>query len=239
MAITDETKPAGLLAWKNLAPIYGMSAQEEPKFNRYTGTIEALPTSAVGHITLPRVGTSATQTEEEVRESLRRFINDWREVIGADLSQLSLVERVDDPSGSRLARYEQRPFRQQLHGEFGNLRIRFRADRSVVELFSNCIPNAERLQASLSALTPKVSAEEAAAHVVGHPITVRTPTGTEETITLPSGSAVDVKQIVVYALPASDQQSLELHLAWEIGTSNSQIKTIYLDAMTDEVIFGT
>ena len=41
--------------------------------------------------------------EEETRESLRRFIRDWQELIGSDPAKLSLIERTDQPDGSKLA----------------------------------------------------------------------------------------------------------------------------------------
>jgi hypothetical protein len=185
---------------------------------------------------LPKVGSGPTNTEEEIRESLRRFINDWHEVIGAEPPQLSLIERIDEQSGLKLARYEQRPFRLPLRGGFGHLLIRFRNNGEVVQLSSNCIPNTDALQSSLGALSPKVSADEAPAHLAGRAITVTDGNGRTQSFTLASGTHLEVQQLVVYALSSADQLSLELHLAWEIAAPNGAIKTIYLDAITDEVI---
>jgi len=237
VAVTnDETKSAGLLAWKNLLAVRGTAAPVEPQFSPLTGTIAALPPNNTSEVSLPKVGTGTTPTEEEIRESLRRFINEWHEVIGAEPQHLSLIERTDEPSGLKLARYEQRPFRLALRGGFGNLLIRFRDDRRVVELMSNCIPNSEHLQPALAAVSPKVSAEEASAHVLGRTITLTDANGLSRSFTIPSGTALEVQQLVVYALASADKQALELHLAWEIAVPNGSIKSIYLDAITDEVI---
>jgi hypothetical protein len=198
--------------------------------------LESLPAPGSTQVFLPKVGGGPTQTEEETRESLRRFINDWHEVIGAEPSQLSLVERVDESSGLKLAHYEQRPFRLPLRGGFGQLFIRFRADRQIVELSSNCIPNTDRIQASLATVTPKISAEEAIAHVTGRAITVIDGHGRTQSFTIASGAQLEAKQLVIYALPSPDKLSLDLHLAWEIAAPNGAIKSIYLDAITDEVI---
>jgi len=185
---------------------------------------------------LPKVGTEAEETEEQTRESLRRFIAEWHQLIGADADDLALVERTDEPSGIRVARYEQRPFRYPLRGGFGNLLIRFRADRQVVSVSSNCIPNVERLQAPLNGLTPKITADEAVAHVKTKGV-VTTTSGRQETLTIPSNAGLAAHQLVVYAQPSSDQsKGLQLYLAWEIEVTNGPMKAIYLDAISDQVI---
>ncbi|HSK64636.1 MAG TPA: hypothetical protein VK893_12375, partial [Pyrinomonadaceae bacterium] len=138
------------VAWYQISQRYGTAGKTEASLNPYTGTLQSLPANTAA-IVLPKVGTEPEQTEEQTRESLRRFIVEWRQLLGAEPEQLSLVERTDEASGVKLARYEQRPFRYPLRGEFGQLVIRFRPDRQVVSLASNCIPNAERLQAPLNA----------------------------------------------------------------------------------------
>jgi len=54
--------------------------------------------------------------------------------------------------------------------------------------------------------------------------------------TLPQNASVNVQQLVVYVLASRDGQSVDAHLAWEIDVANGPIKTIYLDAMTEQVI---
>lgn len=233
--------PAGRLeetsvAWYQMSQHYGLAGKTEANLNPYTGTLQGLPANA-GTILLPRVGTEAQPTEEQIRESLRRFIVEWRQLIGADPEQLSLVERTDEPSGVKLARYEQRPFRYPLRGGFGNLLIRFRADRQLVSLSSNCIPNTDRLLPALSALTPKVTSDEAVEHIRKQPVVTPDVSGQQQTFTLPSNAALAARQLVVYARPSLDQSGgLQLHLAWEIEVTNGPIKMVYLDAISDQVI---
>jgi hypothetical protein len=177
------------------------------------------------------------QTEEQTRESLRRFIADWRQLIGADPDQLSLVERTDEASGVKVARYEQRPFRYPLRGGYGNLLIRFRGDRQLVSLSSNCIPNVDRLQAAINGLTPAITAEEAVAHVKSKTVVTTDTNGRQQTFTIPSNAGLAARQLVVYAQPSYDQNSgLQLHLAWEIEVTNGPMKSVYLDAISDQVI---
>lgn len=214
------------VAWYQISQHYGAPGKTEANLNPYTGTLQGLPGNTTG-IVLPNIGTEPEKTEEQTRESLRRFIVEWRQLIGAEPEQLSLVERADEPSGVKVARYEQRPFRYPLRGEFGQLLIRFRPDRQVVALTSSCIPNADRVQAALNALVPKINAEQAVDHV-------RTQS------TIPANAALTARQLVVYAQPSPDQsKGLQLYLAWEVEVTNGPMKMVYLDAISDQVIATT
>jgi len=221
------------VAWYQMSQHYGLAGKTDANLNPYTGTVESLPANA-GPIVLPKVGTEPQQTEEQTRESLRRFISDWRQLIGADPEQLSLVERTDDPSGVKTARYEQKPFRYPLRGGYGNFVIRFRPDRQIVSLSSNCIPNADRLQPVLNGLAPKITATDAIDHVKKQAIAAP---GVNGTFTLPANATLAAHELVVYAQPAPDQSNgLQLRLAWEIQVTNGPVKTVYFDAIADQVI---
>ena len=235
------------LAWYQISQHYGLQRRTEAHLDPYTATLQSIPPELAASIQLPRVGDDPQQTEEQIRESLRRFIAEWQRLIGASPQELSLVERSDDTAGTKLARYEQRPFRYPLRGAFGKLEIRFRNDRRLVSLSSNCLPDAERLQAALNQINPEVTAEEAVTRVKSQPITVASANG-QQTITLPDNAVLDPRQLVVYALPPPNQTptqtpgasgGLELHLAWEINVTNGPIKTIYFDAVSSQVIAAT
>lgn len=224
------------LAWYQISQQHGLTQKTEVNLDPYTATLQSLPPDIATSIQLPKVGTDAQQTEEQIRESLRRFIAEWQRLIGAEPDDLSLVERTDEAAGVKLARYEQKPFRYPLRGGYGHLTIRFRSDGRLVSLSSNCLPNANRLQTALSAVTPEVMGEEAVSLIKGQPITVASATG-QQTITLPDTAVLHPRQLVVYALPSPGETSgLELHLAWEINVTNGPIKTVYLDAVTSQVI---
>jgi hypothetical protein len=147
------------------------------------------------------------------------------------------VERIDEPSGVKVARYEQRPFRYPLRGGYGSLVVRFRSNWQIVGLSSNCIPNAGQIQATLSGLTPQVTGEQAANHIRTQPITTTDASGRQQTVSLPANAAVNAQQLVVYAQPSKDRPSgLEMRLAWEIEVTNGPVKRVYLDAISDEII---
>lgn len=223
------------VSWYQISQQNGLPERTEANLDPYTATIQSLPPNLPVAITLPKVGTGAEHTEEQTRESLRRFISEWRRLIGAAPEELSLVERVDEASGVKLARYEQRPFRYPLRGGYGNLTIRFRDNGQLVAISSNCLPNADRLQATLNAATPQITSEEAVNSLKSQPITVTNATE-QQTITLPANAVLESRQLVVYALPPGGTTGLELHLAWEINVSNGPVKTIYIDAVSGQVI---
>jgi hypothetical protein len=225
------------LAWYQLSQRYGLPGRTEANLHPYTATLESLPPALSASIHLPRVGSQTTPTEEDTRESLRRFIVEWQRLIGAQPDELSLVERIDEPSGIKVARYQQKPFRYPLRGGFGTLVIRFRTDGTLVGLSSNCIPNADRLQASIAGLTPRLTAEQAITRIRTQPVTVTNVTGQPQTFSLPASAAVEARQLVVYAQTSITPPSgLQIRLAWEIDVTNGPLSKVYLDAISDEII---
>ena len=214
------------VAWYQLSQQYGIPGKTQANLHPYTATIESLPANLSAPIYLPKVGSPTNPTEEDTRESLRRFIVEWQRLIGAEPNQLSLVERIDEPSGVKIARYEQRPFRYPLRGGYGTLEIRFRANGQITGFSSNCIPNADQLQASINALTPKLTAEQAIDRIK-----------TQQTVSLPANATVAAQQLVVYAQPSTDpSRGLQMRLAWEIEVANGPLSRVYVDAISDEVI---
>lgn len=228
------------VAWYQLSQRYGLPGRTEANLDPYTATLESLPANLPAPLYLPRVGPQTNPTEEDMRESLRRFIVEWQTLIGAAPEQLSLVERTDEPSGVKVARYEQRPFRYPLRGNFGSLVIRFRNDWQLVGFSSNCVPNADRIQGTLNSLTPKVTAEQAVNHIKSQPVVVITTSGQQQSIALPANAKVEARQLVVYAQPSKDTPTgLTIRLAWEIDITNGPISKVYLDAISDEIIATT
>ena len=225
------------VAWYQLSQQYGIPGRTEANLHPYTATIESLPANLPAPIYLPKVGSPTNPTEDDTRESLRRFIVEWQRLIGAEPNQLSLVERIDEPSGVKIARYEQRPFRYPLRGGYGTLVIRFRGNGQLIGFSSNCIPNADQIQATMSGLTPKLTREQAVNHIKTQPITVTDASGRQQTVSLLANATVTAQQLVVYAQPSKDPPSgLQIRLAWELEVANGPIKRVYLDAISDEII---
>jgi hypothetical protein len=230
-------KEATLLIFNKLAQQSGNSKAPEPQLQPVTATIGSLPTNPVIPLYLPIVGAQAVMNEEETRESLRRFIRDWHELIGADPSKLSLVERLDQPDGVKLASYEQRPFRYPIRGNYGKLQIRFTADRRILNISSSCIPDADRIQTALAPLSPKLKLEDAIKQVRDNGITYTNSAGNKSTLTVSAANEINSSGLVIYVRPSkSPPEALEFHLAWELQFSNAPIKVAFVDAVNGEII---
>lgn len=202
-----------------------------------TATIRRLPGDSGSTLYLPKVGSNAEMNEEETREALRRFINDWRVLIGSNPSQLSLIERIDNPDRTKVASYEQRVFRYPLRGDFGKLQITFTGDRRLLNLTSTCIPDAERLQATLAGLTPQLSAEDAIKTISEKGTAYTDTLGNKQAFKLEVGTELGAPQLVTYVQRArSGNDSLEVHIAWEVTVTNAPVKAVYIDAINGESI---
>ena len=213
------------------------SASIDAHLQPVTATILSLPARVNTSLYLPKIGVDPEMNEEESRESLRRFIKEWQELIGADPSKLSLVERLDQPDGTKLANYEQRPFRYPIRGNYGKLEIHFAADRHVLNLTSTCIPDADRMQITLSALSVRLKAEDAAQKLRENGVTYTDAKGNRSSFSLPAAGKTNPRGLVTYILAANGHpNALEFHLAWEMELTNAPVKIAYVDAVNGEIV---
>ena len=206
-----------------------------------TATIASLP-AANGSVYLPKVGASEAMNEEETRESLRRFLRDWRDVIGSEPARLSLVDHVVQPDGTTVVNYEQRPFRFPIRGNYGKLQIRFAADRRILSISSTCIPEADRLRSALrglgatGSLSARLTAEEATRRLRDSVATASDSTPATTVPRLPASAQLTPRELVTHVQPSKTRaDALEFRVAWEIDISGAQPKLGYVDAITGEV----
>jgi hypothetical protein len=202
-----------------------------------TATIVSLPAGSGVSLYLPKIGGAAVMNEEETRESLRRFIGNWRDLIGSDPVKLSLVSHLIQPDGSNLANYEQRPFRFPIRGDYGKFQIHFAGDRRVLSLSSSCIPDADKVQVALSAISVKLKAEEAVKQLRENDIPYSDAKATQLTFRLPPGAQLNPRELVTHIQPAkTGAKALEFRLAWEIEISNAPVRFAYVDAVSGAII---
>lgn len=233
----SQRREGAILALNQLTQSTGTSGTFAPHLQPITATIESLPADPTRPLELPKVGVGGTMNEEETRESLRRFLLASRELIGADPAKLSLVERVDQPDGTKLAIYEQRPFRYPIRGNYGRLQIRFTADRRIIDLSSTCIPQADRIQTLLAAVSPVVKAEDAVKKLRENGVMYTDANKNASNLKIPTANDVTPQGLVTYILPSKTRpDTLEFHIAWEIQLVNAPIKTVYVDAINGETL---
>ena len=105
----------------------------------------------------------------------------------------------------------------------------------MVGFSSNCIPNADRIQAALQWSNSKDKREQAVDHVKTQPIIVQMRVaGNRRFFTRKRGSSPPIGGLrSTLQSPAS---GLRNRLAWEIEVTNGPINKVYLDAISDEVI---
>lgn len=232
-----QRREASVLALNRLAPGNVPQGQASLHLQPVTATIKSLPANLSTPLLLPKVGTAAEMNEEETREALRRFIDDWRNLIGANPLQLSLANRTDRPDGIKIATYEQRPFRYPLRGDYGKLEIQFTANRRLVNVSSSCIPDAERLQAALAATAPRMKPEDAVKRLLSENVTYTDAQGNQQTYRLSANNKVTPGEVVTFVRASRDRPDiLELYAAWEINVADAPFKYVYTDAITNDII---
>jgi hypothetical protein len=207
-----------------------------PSLQPVTATIESLPKTTATGLFLPKIGANATMNEEETRESLRRFIRDWQGPIGADPAKLSLVERVDQPNGLKVARYEQRAFRYPIRGNYGKLEISFTAERRILNIISTCIPDADKIQTALAAVTIKLKPEDVVPQLTTNEIPYSSTGAPSLKFRPTANNKLEPHELVTYITPAGQTNALAFHVAWEVGISGAPFQMVYVDAVTGEVV---
>jgi hypothetical protein len=223
-------------AWAQLAQQRGPANIQVLPLQPVTATIKNLPTSVEAALYIPRIGTRPTMDDQETRESLRRFLNQWQKLLGANPAQLSLAQQSKN-GGENLAVYEQRAFSYPLRGPYGRIEIHFKDDRRITSLSSTAIPDADKIQAALAASAPQLKTEDVAKHLAGRKITYTDSTGSQTGYVVGSESTISVQQVVIYpVLSSTKPDTLEFHLAWEVNLTSGPVKTIYYDALRDEIL---
>jgi hypothetical protein len=237
LASSDERRTAALANWQTVLGEQAAAAAPTPELQPVTATLQALPASLKDYPRLPLVviEDEKNQSEEEKRESLRRFLSTAAPLLGVDWRQLSLVGVTDAPAGvagAQRALYQQNPFPYPLRNGYGVVEITFTPDLRVTGLSSTAIPDAERLSRTLAAVPKTLTAEQAVAALSNRAVTYTDSGGARQTRTVTPADAVAARQLVVFPLSRdSDPATLELHVAWEVAVGGpASPLLVYVDA---------
>jgi hypothetical protein len=243
LAASDERQAAALANWKSVVGEQAAAASPTPDLRPVTATLVALPAGLRDFPRLPLVvaGDANSRTEEETRESLRRFLATAAPMLGIDLKHVSLVNITDAEAGAgtRHAFYRQNPFAYPLRNGYGLIEVDFTPDLRVVGLSSTAVPDAERLGRTLATVPKTLTAAQAIAALSNRAVTYTDGSGAQQTRTVNQLDATAARQLVVYPLrrDTADAAALELHVAWEVAadTSNAPL-LVYVDAASGEVL---
>lgn len=245
LAANETRREQALAAWRVITgpgmsdamPAATPQAGVAPELQFVTETLRNLPTAS--DLRLPRVGGTGgeTPTKEELRESLRRFLESAKALLGVELTELSLEEYVEAADGTRRARYQQRPFDYPLRGGYGRVEIAFTTDRRILSLSSTAIPETDRLRRALRDVRQQVTNDKALASLAGRTITLTDEAGAQRARTIAASDQLTVRDLVIYPLRrATDAPALEFHLAWEVAVGGGEPLLVYVDAVTGEQI---
>jgi hypothetical protein len=237
---SDERRTAALANWTTVVGEQAAAGSPAPELRPVTATLTSLPAGLRDFPRLPLVvaGDAQSRTEEETRESLRRFLATAAPLLGIDLKHVSLVEVSDAAAGagSRRALYRQNPFAYPLRNGYGTVEVTFTPDLRVVSLNSTAVPDAERLGRTLAAVPKTITAEQAVAALANRTVTYNDRSGAQQTRTLTQPEPTAARQLVVFPLrrDAVDAAALELHVAWEVAADASLF--VYVDAASGDVL---
>jgi hypothetical protein len=239
LAANPERQARSLAAWVTMLGASNAEARPTPELRPVTATLSSLPPNLPALPQMPRViiRDEQEQSEEETRESLRRFIEGAGPLLGVLPGELSLIEIVEAPGGARRARYRQTPFRFPLRNGYGELEVTFTPDLRVTGLSSTAIPDTERIRAALAAFRfQRLTAEKAVAALVERPVTFTDAAGNRQTRVVAAAGDATARELVVFPVPAAGgEPALELHLAWEIYLgAQAPALLVYVDAVTGE-----
>jgi hypothetical protein len=243
LAASDERRAAALANWRTGVGEQAAAAAPTPELRPVTATLAGLPAGLSDYPRLPLVVIDDEQnlSDEETRESLRRFLTTAAPLLGFELKHLSLVEVSDAPaagSGARRALYRQTPFAYPLRNGYGVVEVTFTPDLRVVGLLSTAVPDAEALGRTLATVPKTVTAEQAAAALANRPVTYTDRGGAQQTRTLTQPDASAARQLVVFPLRRdAAPATLELHVAWEVAVGDAQSPLfVYIDAATGDLL---
>ncbi|HZT61472.1 MAG TPA: hypothetical protein VFA21_22895 [Pyrinomonadaceae bacterium] len=255
---SDERRKAALASWKEITgqPLTttvattAATAVPTPELLPVTATVKSLPANLPTPPRMPLVtindkgarktnsDRAAKRTDEQTRESLRRFMASAEPLVGVGLGELSLVEITDAPGGARTAHYVQNSFPYPLRNGYGEVLVTFTPDLSVTALSSTAIPDAEDIRRTVAAVTQTVAADKAAASLANSTITYTDSAGNRQTRNITQADALTSRALVLFPVRRdADPQTLELHVAWEIAAGGPASPLyVYVDAATGQQI---
>jgi hypothetical protein len=244
LAASEVRRTAALANWKVVLGEQAAAAAPAPELRPVTETLAGLPAGLRDYPRLPLVVIDDEQnrTEEETRESLRRFLTAAAPLLGFDLKHLALVEVSDAPAargGARRALYRQTPFAYPLRNGYGMVEVTFTPDLRVVGLSSTAVPADAALGRALAAVPKTLTGAQAAAALANRAVTFEDGAGVQQTRTLAQPDPAVAKQLVVYPVRrgAADAAALELHVAWEVAAGgDADTLFVYVDAATGDLL---
>jgi hypothetical protein len=209
--------------WRRMLDAYNLQ-QTPPDLNPISYTPRSL-LGVSGGIKILAAQPEPGSEPLALREAMKRFIDRWRDLLGADPSAVSLVGGDNSESAQRLT-YRQVNFAFPVAGNFGEMVALVSPDGRLLQLDDRFIPTVELPN------RPQIEREDAQKRVAGRTFTYTDIAGHEQRAQVGGLDEVSVKRAVILPLEKSD--TLEVHLAWEVVAGKSLTWTVYIDAINGE-----
>lgn len=239
LAPNDERREKALANWGALTT-GEPAATVLPELRPVTATLSSLPPELDAPLRLPKVIIEGEgDSDEERRESLRRFLTSAAPMLGIEPREVSLISITDSDAepGARRAIYRQKPFPHPLGNGFGTIEVTFTPDLRVVGLSSTAIPEAERLRRALAAVEVRVNGKQAVEALLNKPLSAPNSTGVQQQArTLTSTEGVAARQLVIFPVRKNDETAIRFHIAWEVDVGDPEGLLAYVDAVTGELL---
>ena len=209
--------------WRRMLDTYSVP-QAPPDLYPITYTLRSL-LGVTGGIKLVAESAGPASDPLTLRESVRGFIDRWREMIGADSGSLSLVS-VDQSDTVQRFTYKQANYAFPIAAPAGEMVAVVSNDGKLMQLDDRLIPVVDL------PLRPTIDEATAAKRLIGRVFNYTDISGREQRAVINNATDVSVKQLVVLVVEKAD--AIEVHLAWELNAGNSLKWTVYSDAVTGE-----
>lgn len=214
--------------WERLLASYNLPPEraKAPELNAFTHT----PSSTLGSGPIPLVaaGTTTPTDEESLRLLLREFVTKHADLLGVTAGSLSL-ERVSDASAvGRRFSFIQAGFPYPIAPPAGRLEFVVSPKAEIVQINDTAIPLAEIPSEA------RVTREAAEKVVLGTTFTYGDIAGRPQSVTITDPNAVKATGLYVYA--DETDAALTVRLAWEVIAGTGTTWTVYVDAVTGQVV---
>jgi hypothetical protein len=212
--------------WQRLFGAYEIAPERRktPELEPFTHT----PKSTLGAGPIPLAAGAPAPDEERVRLLLREFVARHAELLGVAANTLSLADVADAGKIGKRYTFVQAGFPHPIAPPWGRLDFVVTPAAEIVQINDTAIPVAEIPEA------PRVSREAAVQKVVGMTFTYADIAGRPQTATVSDPAAVAARRLVVY--PEQTEAALRIRLAWEVEAGSGMTWTVYVDAVTGEVV---
>ncbi len=220
---SNERRERAEREWKRLLESYNLP-DTPPDFYPITHTVRSLGPAA-NQIQIIPPSENPSPPAEAVRIGVKLFLERWRELLGAGLNELSLVEAREADHLFRLT-FKQVGYLFPIASPYGELTLIVNDTGKLVQFEDRLIPFID------IPLRPLMEREAVAKLLINREFTYSDIAGRPQRVRINGREEIQIKRLVIF--PLERDNALNLHLAWQLQVGQSLTWTVYLNAITGE-----